>query len=74
MNTNALAYTVFDEMGRAFDDWLSRTPYWVIVLIISILAILLIIGLVKKLVVFTVVVGALALAVFGFWFYATNYT
>lgn len=73
MNLDALGYTVFDDLARSFDDWLSQTPYWVVGLIVVVLGILFIVSVIKKLFVFAVVLGVAALVVCGFWFYSTSF-
>ncbi|MGV1037123.1 MAG: hypothetical protein ACOYD0_08865 [Candidatus Nanopelagicales bacterium] len=68
--TNAIGYTVLDDAANWVRDTISSTPYLVLILIAGVFVALFLFGLVKKLVVFSVVVAVLALVVIGLWVYA----
>lgn len=67
-------YTIVDEWTRRASEFIQQTPYWVLILITAFLIAVFIYGLVKKLVVFTVIVAILIGAICGIWYVAGNAT
>lgn len=67
---NVIGYSVLDEAASWVHDTLSNAPYIVLFLIAGVSVALFMFGLIKKMIVFTVVVAVLALVVIGLWVYA----
>ena len=67
---NLADYTIVDEWVQRADEFVQGTPYWVLILITAFLFVIFIYGLVKKLVVFTIVVAVLIAAICGIWYVA----
>jgi len=67
---NVIGYSVLDEAASWVHDTLSNAPYIVLFLIAGVFVALFMFGLIKKMIVFTVVVAVLALVVIGLWVYA----
>lgn len=64
------SYTLLDEIWARAADFVTHTPYWVLLLITAFLFAIFVYGLVKKLIVFSVLVGILIAAICGIWFVA----
>ena len=65
-------YTLLDELLARATDVLTHTPYWILFLITAFLFAIFVYGLVKKLLVFSVLVGVLIAVICGIWFVASN--
>lgn len=65
-----IGYSVLDDAANWVRDTLSGAPYIVLILIAGVFVALFMFGLIKKMIVFTVVVALLALVVIGLWVYA----
>lgn len=61
---------MLDEIWARATDTVTHTPYWILLLITAFLFAIFVYGLVKKLVVFTVLVGLLIAISCGIWFVA----
>lgn len=64
------SYTLLDEIWARATDFVTHTPYWILLLITAFLFAIFIYGLVKKLIVFTVLVGLLIAIIYAIWFVA----
>lgn len=67
---DAIGYSVLDDAGYWIRYAISNTPYLVLILIAGVFVALFFFGLIKKLVVLSVVAAVLALIVMGLWIYA----
>ncbi len=63
-----LAYSLVDQLFDTVSDWMSTTPYWVLILIAGVLIVLFILSLVKKLLVSSVLLGVLLVGICAVWF------
>ncbi len=63
-------YTLLDELFARATEILTHTPYWILLLITAFLFAIFVYGLVKKLIVFSVLVGVLIAVICGIWFVA----
>lgn len=63
-------YTLLDDFYARATDILTHTPYWILLLITGFLFAIFVYGLVKKLVVFSILVGVLVALICGIWFVA----
>ena len=61
---------MLDEIWARATDFVTHTPYWILLLITAFLFAIFIYGLVKKLIVFTVLVGLLIAIICAIWFVA----
>lgn len=64
------SYTLLDEIWARATDAITHAPYWVLLLITAFLFAIFVYGLVKKLIVFSVLVGILIALICGIWFVA----
>jgi len=64
------SYTLLDEIWARATYFVTHTPFWVLLIITVFLFAIFIYGIVKKLVVFAVLVGLLIAIVCGIWLVA----
>lgn len=64
-----VGFNIFDDGWQAAQNAVASVPYWWAFTAGALLLILLIFGFLRKLVVFTIVVVAIAAAVGGLWIY-----
>lgn len=70
LSIESSSYSILDDWYNRATELLTHTPYWVLGLMTAFLFAIFIYGLVKRLVVFTVLVGILIAAICGIWLVA----
>jgi membrane-bound ClpP family serine protease len=72
--SRSLAYSLLDEIFNRIEDWVTSTPYWILIVIAVGLVVLFIVGLVKKFLVFTVLTAVVLLVFLAAWYFSGSPT